>query len=159
MPDGAPMILDMSTCVIAEGKIQVARNKGVALPAGAVLDGHGQPTRDAEAFYAEPVGAILPIAAHKGSGLSILCEVLAGALTGGGSSHPDNPSAGRLVNNMLTILIDAESLSGRAAFAADVARLKDWVKASPPLEAGGDVLVPGEPERRTRQARLAGVSR
>ncbi|BBK43470.1 malate/lactate/ureidoglycolate dehydrogenase [Allostella vacuolata] len=155
MPGAPPMILDMSTCVIAEGKIQVARNKGAALPEGAVVDGAGQPTRDAEAFYATPPGAILPIAAHKGSGLSILCEVLAGALTGGGSTHPDNPSADRLVNNMLTILIDADSLSGRAAFAADVERLKDWVKASPPLAPGGEVLVPGEPERRTRQAREA----
>ncbi len=154
MPDGAPMILDMSTCVVAEGKIQVARNKGEPLPAGAVLDGHGQPTRDADAFYGSPPGAILPIAGHKGSGLSILCEVLAGALTGGGSSHPDNASAGRLVNNMLTILIDAGSLSGRDAFAADVVRLREWVKGSPPLAAGGEVLVPGEPERRTRRQRL-----
>lgn len=150
---GPPMILDMSTCVIAEGKIQVARNRGVPLPEGAVLDGHGQPTRSAETFYADPPGAILPIAAHKGSGLSILCEVLAGALTGGGSSHPGNPSASRLVNNMLTILIDADGLAGRDAFAADVARLREWVKASPPLVAGGEVLLPGEPERRTRRER------
>src|SRR5690242_15328429 len=82
--NGAPMILDMSTCVIAEGKIQVARNKKEALPAGAILDGNGQPSRDAEVFYASPPGAILPIAGHKGSGLSLMCEILAGALTGGG---------------------------------------------------------------------------
>lgn len=153
---GAAMILDMSTCVIAEGKIQVARNKGAALPDGAVLDGGGRPTRDAEAFYASPPGAILPIAAHKGSGLSILCEILAGALTGGGSSHPGNPSADRLVNNMLTIVIDADGMAGASAFAADVARLQEWVKASPPLAPDGEVLVPGEPERRCRAEREAG---
>ncbi|MCC7274252.1 MAG: malate/lactate/ureidoglycolate dehydrogenase [Alphaproteobacteria bacterium] len=153
--DGPPLILDMSTCVIAEGKIQVARNRGVALPEGAVIDGAGRPTRDPEAFYADPPGAILPIAAHKGSGLSILCEVLAGALTGGGSTHPGNASAGRLVNNMLSILIDAAGLSGTTAFHDDVRRLTEWVKASPPLAAGGEVLVPGEPERRTRAEREA----
>lgn len=152
---GPPMILDMSTCVIAEGKIQVARNKGVPLPDGAVLDGHGRPTDSADTFYADPPGAILPIAGHKGSGLSILCEVLAGALTGGGSSHPGNASANRLVNNMLTILIDAEGLAGREPFAADVDRLREWVKGSPPLTAGGEVLLPGEPERRTRREREA----
>ena len=151
--DGAPIILDMSTCVIAEGKIQVARNRKEPLPAGAVLDGKGRPTRDAELFYADPPGAILPIAGHKGSGLSLIGEVLAGALTGGGSSHPDNPTAKRLVNNMLSVLIDTDSLSGEQAFAADVQRLKSWVKASPPIAPGGEVLLPGEVERRVRADR------
>lgn len=149
----APMILDMSTCIIAEGKIQVARNKGEELPEGAVLDGKGKPTRDPERFYADPPGAILPIAGHKGSGLSLVCEVLAGALTGGGSTHPKNQTAKRMVNNMLSILIDADSIAGAAAFSEDVQRLRDWVKASPPITAGGEVLVPGEIERRTRADR------
>jgi uncharacterized oxidoreductase len=152
---GAPMILDMSTSIMAEGKIQVARNKGEQLPVGAVLDGQGRPTRDAEAFYAEPPGAILPMAGHKGSGLSLICEVLAGALTGGGSSHPDNPTAGRLVNNMLSILIAPGSLGDASAFADDVRRLTAWVQASPPLAPGGTVLLPGEIERRTRAEREA----
>jgi uncharacterized oxidoreductase len=153
MKDAAPMILDMSTCVIAEGKIQVARNKKEPIPAGAILDGKGQPTRDAEVFYANPPGAILPIAGHKGSGLSLMCEVLAGALTGGGSSHPDNPTAKRLVNNMLSVLIAADSLCGESAFVADVQRLKSWVKSSPPITPGGEVLVPGEVEQRVRADR------
>jgi uncharacterized oxidoreductase len=151
--NSAPMILDMSTCIIAEGKIQVARNKKEKLPEGAVLDGKGKPTRDPEEFYATPPGAILPIAGHKGSGLSLMCEVLAGALTGGGSTHPDNPTAKRMVNNMLTILIDAGNVAGSSAFAADVARLKAWVKASPPIVPGGEVLLPGEIERRVRADR------
>jgi len=150
LPGRRPIVVDMSTCVIAEGKIQVARNKKEQLPEGAVLDGKGKPTRDPEKFYADPPGAILPIAGHKGSGLSLICEVLAGALTGGGSTHPDNPTAKRLVNNMLSILIDADSLTGASAFAADVKRLKAWTKASPPIEKGGEVLLPGEIERRTR---------
>jgi uncharacterized oxidoreductase len=153
MPHGPPMILDMSTCVIAEGKIQVAHNKKEQLPEGAVLNGKGQPTRDAEEFYGQPPGAILPIAGHKGSGLSLMCEVLAGALTGGGSSHPDNPTSKRLVNNMLSVLIAPERLSGASDFAADLARLKEWVKASPPLSPGGEVLLPGEIERRVRAER------
>jgi uncharacterized oxidoreductase len=151
--NSAPMILDMSTCIIAEGKIQVARNKKEKLPEGAVVDGKGRPTREPDEFYASPPGAILPIAGHKGSGLSLMCEVLAGALTGGGSTHPDNPTAKRMVNNMLTILIDADNVAGSSAFAADVARLKAWVKASPPIVPGGEVLLPGEVERRVRADR------
>ena len=152
---GAPLILDIATSAIAEGKIQVARNKGETLPAGVVLDGQGRPTRDPEAFYAAPPGAIFPFGGHKGSGLSIFCEILAGALTGGGSSHPDNPSAAALVNNMLSLIFDPAAFAGTASFAADIARLAEWVGASPPLEPGGRVMLPGEPERRLRVEREA----
>jgi uncharacterized oxidoreductase len=81
--------------------------------------------------------------------------VLAGALTGGGSSHPDNPDADRVVNNMLSILIDPEQMAGSAGVASDLDRLTGWVKASPPATPGGEILLPGEPERRTRARRLA----
>jgi hydroxycarboxylate dehydrogenase B len=151
---GPPLVLDIATSTIAEGKIQVARNKGEMLPEGAVLDGHGRPTRDPEAFYAQPPGAIHPFGGHKGSGLSFFCEVLAGSLTGGASSHPDNPSASRLVNNMLSLLVDPARLAGSEPFAADLARLMAWTRGSPPLEPGGEVLLPGEIERRTRAERL-----
>ena len=96
-----------------------------------------------------------PSAATRVYGLSIFCEILAGALTGGGSSHPDNPDARRLVNNMLSILIDPERMNGMDAMAADLARLEGWVKASPPASPGGEILFPGEPERRLKAERLA----
>ncbi len=150
---GAPLILDIATSAIAEGKIQVARNKGETVVAGTILDGAGRPTTDPRAFYADPPGAILPFGGHKGSGLSFFCEVLAGALTGGGSSHPGQPSARRLVNNMLTLAFDPASFAGREAFAADIDRLIAWVKASPPIAADGEVLLPGEVERRSRAER------
>ena len=89
-------MLDIATSTIAEGKIQVARNKQEMLAPGQVLDGAGRPTSDPEAFYADPPGAILPFGAHKGSGLSLFCEIFAGSLTGGHSSHPQSPTAGGL---------------------------------------------------------------
>ena len=156
VPGRDPLILDIATSVIAEGKIQVARNRNEPLPEGSVLDGHGRPTRDAERFYADPLGAILPFGGHKGSGLSILCEALAGAVTGGRSSHPGNPDSDRLVNNMLTVLLEPGGFSSEAAYAEDVRRLVSWVAASPPSAPDGEVLLPGEPERRTRAARIAG---
>lgn len=148
-----PLILDIATSSLAEGKIQVARNKGESLPPGTILDGVGRPTTDPAAFYADPPGAILPFGGHKGSGLSMFCEVLAGALTGGGSSHPNHPTAKRLVNNMLTLAFDPDAFAGRDVFAADLVRLIAWVKASPPIAVGGEVLLPGEIERRTRAER------
>lgn len=152
---GEPLILDMSTSIVAEGKIMVARNKGVQMPEGCLLDSKGKPTREPEVFYATPPGAILALGAHKGSGLSFFCEVLAGALTGGGSSHPKNPTANRLVNNMFSLLFAPAKFTDASAFAQDLKRLIAWVKASPPIEAGGEVLLPGEPERRRRAERMA----
>ena len=67
----------------------MARNKGEKIAPGNVLDGAGRPTDDPEAFYANPPGAIFPFGAHKGSGLSLFCEILAGSLTGGHSQPPD----------------------------------------------------------------------
>ena len=154
-PGGLPLVLDISTSAIAEGKIQVAQNRNELLPEGCIMDGEGRPTRDPRAFYGAPPGALLPFGGHKGYGLSFFCEILAGALTGGGSTHPDNPSAGRLVNNMMSIVFDPAAFCGAQEFADDLARLASWVKASPPAVAGGEVLLPGEPERRTRAERLA----
>jgi uncharacterized oxidoreductase len=153
-----PIIHDMSTGIIAAGKVRVAQNKGALLPEGCLIDSQGRPSRNPDDLFTDPPGALLTMGGHKGYGLSIFCEVLAGALGGGGSSHPDNPDAGRLVNNMLSILIDAERMAGNAAVSADLERLEQWVKASPPATPGGEILFPGEPERRSRAARLeAGI--
>jgi uncharacterized oxidoreductase len=152
-PDGAPLVLDMSTSAIAEGKIQVARNRGDALPEGATIDAQGRPNRDPNAFYGPPEGALLPFGGHKGYGLSVFCEIFAGALTGGQTTHPQNASAARLVNNMLSIVFDAAAFSGEDAFRAEIARFAQWVKASPPAEPGGTIALPGEPERATRRER------
>jgi hydroxycarboxylate dehydrogenase B len=153
-PDGSPLVLDMSTSAIAEGKIQVALNRGQVLPENSTIDAAGRPNRDPAAFYGPPAGALLPFGGHKGYGLSFFCEILAGALTGGGSTHPQNATAGRLVNNMLSIVFDPAAFCGVDAFAADVARFAGWVKASPPAATGGEVLLPGEIERRTRATLL-----
>ena len=152
---GRPIILDIATSVIAEGKIQMARNKGERLPPDAVLDGRGRPTTDPKVFYADPPGAILPFGAHKGSGLSFFCEILAGSLTGGHASNPRSPTADRLVNNMLSLAFDPAAFGDPDAFADDVAQLVHWVKASPPISPDGKVLLPGEIEESVRRERLA----
>jgi uncharacterized oxidoreductase len=149
---GRPLILDISTCTIAEGKIRVALNKGVPVPEGCIVDSRGQPTTDPRIFYADPPGAILPIAGHKGYGLGILCEVLAGALTGGGCSNPEHTD--RVINGMLSILLDASFFQKDALFAAEINRFIEWVKSSPRTAPDGDILMPGEIEERTKAARL-----
>ena len=97
-------------------------------------------------------GAIRAMGEHKGSGLSIMCEILAGALTGGGCARPDQA---HLANGMLSIYMDIAAFDAGAGFAAEVARYIDYAKSARPIVAGGDVLMPGEPEQRNREQRGA----
>jgi hydroxycarboxylate dehydrogenase B len=150
--DGAePLILDISACTIAEGKIRVARNKGVPVPDGCLIDGRGRPTNDPDVFYNDP-GAILPIAGHKGYGLGIIAEMLAGALTGGSCSNPEN--AGRVANGMLSIYLDPAAFGRTAEFAAEAQRFVEWVKSSETVTPDGEILMPGEIEQRNRARHL-----
>ncbi len=150
--DGAePLVLDISACTIAEGKIRVALNQGVPVPDGCLIDGEGHPTNDPRVFYADP-GAILPIAGHKGYGLGIIAEMLAGALTGSSCSNVAN--AGRVVNGMLSIYLDPAAFGNREEFSAEARRFIAWVKSSKTVSPDGDILMPGEMEQRTRAQRL-----
>ena len=79
-----PIIVDVSTCKIAEGKIRNMQTADQPVPEGSIIDADGNPTTDANAFYGPPQGALLPIAEHKGYGLGLIGDILAGALSGGG---------------------------------------------------------------------------
>ena len=148
--DGAdPVIVDVTTSTVAEGKLMVAANKGEHVPDGWIIDRDGEPTNDPKAFY--DGGALLTVGAHKGSGLSIITDLLAGAVSTGRSSDPDDVV---LRNNMLSIYIDPAVYAPDGSVMTEARRFVDWVKASPPLRAGEPVLAPGEIERRTRRARM-----
>jgi uncharacterized oxidoreductase len=144
-----PVILDVTTSTVAEGKLFVASNKGEQVPAGWIIDRHGRPTRDPKDFY--DGGALLTVGAHKGSGLSIIVDLLAGALSTGKSSDPEDTV---LRNNMLSIYIAPAVYDREGVIAHEIARFLTWVKASPPAVPGQPVLMPGEVERNTRARRL-----
>jgi uncharacterized oxidoreductase len=130
----------------------VALNKGTTVPEGCIIDSAGRPTTDPRVFYADPPGSILAIAGHKGYGLGVITELLAGALTGGGASNPAH--AGQLINNMLSIYIRPDAFGAAAAFDAEVTRFIDWVKTAERIDPARDILVPGEIEEQTRAARI-----
>ena len=135
---------------MAEGKLMVAKNKGEHVPEGWIVDKHGKPTTDPAEFY--DGGSLLTIGGHKGSGLSIVTDLLAGAFTTGRSSDPDDEV---LRNNMLSIFIDPAVYDTEGGALKEAQRFVDFVKASPPADAAMPVLAPGEMERRTRATRLA----
>ena len=144
-----PVVLDVTTSMVAEGKLMVAMNKGERVPDGWIIDRDGAPTNEPKDFY--DGGALLTVGAHKGSGLSIVTDLLAGAVSTGKSSDANDPI---LRNNMLSIYIAPPVYDSGGGVATEARRFVDFVKASTPAKAGESVLAPGDVERRNRAARL-----
>jgi uncharacterized oxidoreductase len=158
--DGNPIVLDFATSAIAHGKVRVAYNKRVQVPAGALVDAQGQATRDPAVMFepAEgPHGALMPFADHKGHALAMVCELLGAALTGGETTHPANMTMKYGIwNNMLAILFDPARLGTGERFEQEARTFVDWVKTARLSEAGqanGGIMMPGDPERRSRVVR------
>ena len=164
---GPPLILDFATSVVAEGKVLVASNGGKPVPDDALISPDGRLSSDPATLYgplegtyernpANGPGALRAFGGHKGSGLAFMCEVLAGCLTGGGTSGPAEKGPGRrIANGMLSIYLAPAGFDA-AHFATAVREYVDYVKSSRPATPGGEVVIPGEPEERARAARLAG---
>lgn len=153
--DGPSVLLDMATSAIAFGKARVARNKGVPVPEGSLIDAAGRPTTDPTDYVDGKGGALVSFGLHKGSGLAVMCELLGAALTGGVTIQPDHPRHGGILNSMLSIIIDPAAMGSAEAIATEVEAVKGWVKASPPAPGFEAVLLPGEPERRSFAQRSA----
>ncbi|HVA48294.1 MAG TPA: malate/lactate/ureidoglycolate dehydrogenase [Pirellulales bacterium] len=147
-----PLVVDISTSAIAEGKIRVALHRGDRVPAGSIIDPEGNPTDDPRVFYGPPPGAILPFGAHKGYALGMLAEVLGGALTGGGCTRP---GVTRLSNGMLSIYLDPARFVDNDGFQNEVRTYIEFVKGARTVTADGKILIPGEIEALNRQRRLA----
>lgn len=164
VPGRAPVILDFATSLVAEGKVLVAANGGKPLPEGALIEPDGTLSRDPDTLYGPAVpgaarnaqnglGAIRAFGEHKGSGLALICELVAGALTGSGCA---GPGPRRFCNGMLSIYMAPGQFGPAEDLAAETTRYIDHFKACRPAEAGGEVLLPGEPEARRRAERIAG---
>jgi len=76
---GGPVVLDMSSSVVARGKIRLAQRKKETIPLGWALDETGSPTTDPNAALR---GTLLPIGGPKGYGLALMIDVLSGLLSG-----------------------------------------------------------------------------
>jgi ureidoglycolate dehydrogenase (NAD+) len=72
---GMPLLLDMSTSTVALGKIMHAKDAGTAIPKGWVINADGAPTTDPA-----QVSTLTPLGGPKGSGLSLMIEVLSSVL-------------------------------------------------------------------------------
>jgi hydroxycarboxylate dehydrogenase B len=164
MPDGNDIVLDFATSAIAHGKVRVAHNKKSKVPMGFLIDAQGQPSDDPGVMFppaGEAMGALVTFAEHKGHALAMVCELLGAALTGGETTYPENyPKQFGIWNNMFALVFDPAKLQTQARFAQESKTFIDWVKSaklSASGSANGGVMMPGDPERRTRQLRARGI--
>jgi len=163
--EGRPVVLDFATSRVAEGKVLVASNGGKPLPPDALIEPDGRLSGDPHTLYGnyEPVGPRLPgggpgairaFGDHKGSGLALMCELLAGAFTAGGCSGPVEGRT-RISNGLLSIYLSPAHFGTEAEFQRMGRDYVEWVASSRPAVPGEPVLLPGEPEARNRAERLA----
>jgi len=157
VPHGdAPLVLDFSTSATAEGKVRVKKIAGQRCPEGWLLDSEGRPTTDPNVLYQNPPGSILPMGgaqAYKGFGLSLMIEILTGALSGGiVAREPLYPKKG---NCVFLLLLDPTHFGGAEHFQREVAQLAEYIRDCPRIPGCERILLPGDPERFTLAERSA----
>jgi LDH2 family malate/lactate/ureidoglycolate dehydrogenase len=155
-----PFVLDMATSTVAIGKLTVASRWAKPIPAGWALDPTGQPTTDPNLALASrlltPLGGTPEQGSHKGYGLSVMVDILAGVLSG--AAHTDvnrrapQPAERANVGHFFGA-IDIGRFRPLEAFKADVDDLLRSLKDSPKAEGAERIWVAGEPEWECEQRR------
>jgi ureidoglycolate dehydrogenase (NAD+) len=143
-----PLLLDMSTASVAIGKIMAAKDAGQAIPAGWGVDENGRETTDPS-----KVKAVLPMAGPKGSGLSLMIEVLASVMVANPLISVALTEGGDPGGNGLVVVLDPSAFGNNFTFEVD--RLRAAIKGLPLADGLDSIYLPGERgfevmERRSR---------
>lgn len=151
-PGRPPLVLDFATAIVAEGKLRMVRSKGELLEPGLIVDANGAPSINPDDFYNG--GALQAFGLHKGSGLSVMVELMARGL-----AHVDHSLPGvEGYNGTLLLAINIPTLAPIEQFMAASARLSDQINTATPRANIERVLLPGEPEELARaERRLHGI--
>ena len=140
-----PVLLDMTTSAISGGDLRLLRNLGSPAPEESIVDAQGRSTMDVEEYYGPPAGAILPLGfpqtGHKGFGLGMIVDVLAGALSGAGCSQAAPERSG---NALFIAVLRVEAFTAWEGFLAEVDGLIERLKSCPPAAGFDAVVLPGE---------------
>lgn len=148
-----PLLLDMSTSVVASGKVRVQQHREEAAPEGWIVDSTGKPTTNVDDFYADQPGALLPfggIAAQKGFGLSLVVDILSGTLSGAGCTREDETRPG---NGIFVTAINIASFVELPEFNKEVDRFVEYVKSAQKRPGVEEIFLPGERGFRERERR------
>lgn len=153
VPTGnGPLVLDISTSAVANGKIKVAHLAGKPVPEGWLQDAAGNPTTNPAVRFSKPRGTILPMGGeeqgYKGFGLGLLFDILVGGLSGG--FCPPAPPQSPGTNNVVLLIWDPARFAGTGHFLGEADRLIEFVRQSP-RKAGVDAIrLPGDRSRAVR---------
>ena len=162
--DGDDFFLDFATSKIAEGKALVALKAGKKVKHGDVVDGEGKFSDDPGVMYGDTKndiapnprvgeGALVAMGDHKGSGLALACELLAGAITGNGPTGIKADPG--VYNGMLSVYVDPKAMNDGHDGVSMVTDYINWVRDCPPADPNAPVMIPGDPERKARADRMA----
>jgi L-2-hydroxycarboxylate dehydrogenase (NAD+) len=149
-----PFVIDVSTTVVAGGKLAIARRQGKPIPEGWAVNGDGSPSTDPAIIYNGghllPLGAGPSGAGHKGYGLSLMVDILGGVLSGNGSGMFITMANMRQGQWFAAWRIDA--FVDPAEFKREMRRLVDAIHASRPIRPGETIRVPGDASAAARIA-------
>ncbi|MCR8636817.1 3-dehydro-L-gulonate 2-dehydrogenase [Paenibacillus radicis (ex Xue et al. 2023)] len=151
------IVLDMAMSQFSYGKLEVTRLKNELLPVDGGFDSDGQLTRDPSAI--EKSMRILPTGYWKGSGLSILLDLIAALLSGGLSTRKmdelkPQPGISGYGGSQVFIAMDPSVISGELFCENTVNEAVEYLHQAEPAEIDGKVTFPGERTVETRKANL-----
>ncbi|MYD89103.1 MAG: Ldh family oxidoreductase [Caldilineaceae bacterium SB0662_bin_9] len=152
-----PMMLDITTSMVAGGKLEVLTARNQEAPEGWLVDGDGNTVTD-PALLRTPHAAMLPLGGalgHKGYGLSMMIDVMAGALSRAGCSQ-ENPTRG--ASGFLCMALQIEAFVDMDEYRTEVRHLIDWIKSSRLMPGTDQIYLPGEIEQqRIRERTASGI--
>ena len=161
-----PFVLDMATSVVPSGKVEVKARRAEPLPRGWAVDGEGKPTTDAQAVLdainGGLPGGLMPLggfeAGHKGYGLGMAVDLLCGVLAGaraGLAIYGDMYDQGEPADvGHIVAAINVEAFGPVHAFKRAMDEYIDMLHDAPRAAGAERILVAGEPEFETEEARL-----
>ncbi len=148
-----PIVLDMSTAATSYFGLVEAMTAGKDIPADFAYNAQGLPTTNPKEAVA---GAIRSFdRSYKGSGLALICEILAGPLVGAACCGLGDSKGnwGHLIFG-----IDPELLMDRGQLKKTVADIVRKVKSTRRLPGVEEIFVPGEKEARlVRERKESGM--
>jgi uncharacterized oxidoreductase len=140
--NGPPIVLDMATSMISEGKLRVLMHAGKPVPPGCILNAAGEPTQDPVEWYGPPKGTILPFGSpelgYKGFGLGLFVEIMAGLLAGNATQDDQ-----AYVNSLCLIAINPAAFCGLERFKELASQMAAYMVATPPAPGFVEVVMPG----------------
>lgn len=150
-----PVIVDMSSSVVARGKIILADKVGGSIPLGWAMDEDGVETTDPAAALK---GAVMPLGGAKGYALAMAIEIMCGVLS--------NAAFGPHVNNLYKdqdppanvghsfILLNIEQWMPLAHYYDRMEQFLQEIKGVPTAKGVDHILYPGERRYHTFQERM-----